>query len=106
MKNTSAQSAAPTGENPRRLLSALIRDNSTEMQELLDLQNDPEEFPTLTPKELSRLEKTRKRLLREEALLHAVEKVSAWEIVFLLRCLDVKLSGREEATLNILGMVE
>lgn len=88
------------------VVETLLAENRREQKEIEGNLKDPVFQSALTPQELAGERKTLKRLRREEALLCAAKKSSAWNVIFLLQDLNVKLSASENTTLTIIGLLE
>lgn len=88
------------------VVETLLAENRREQKEIGYNLKDPEFQSALTPQELAEERKTLKRLRREEALLCAAKKSSAWNVISLLQDLNVKLSASENTTLTIIGLLE
>ena len=88
------------------VVETLLAENRREQKEIGYNLKDPEFQSALTPQELAGERKKLKRLRREEALLWSAKKSSAWNVIFLLQDLNVKLSASEKTTLTIIGLLE
>lgn len=89
-----------------RVVLTLQEENRREQKEIMNDLNIPDILSALSPEELAGERKRLNRLRREEALLSAAKKSSAWNVIFLLQDLNVKLSASENTTLTIIGLLE
>lgn len=109
MKNTSAVKAgnapAPAAVSPG-IVENLLSANRREQREVRNLLLCPEVRSELTPPELFRELKRLERLRRAEAILCAVQKSSAWDVLSLLKEFDVRLSAGEKSMLTMIGTLE
>lgn len=88
------------------VVETLLAENRREQKEIGSNLKDPAFQSALSPEELAGERKKLERLRREEALLCAAKKSSAWNVIFLLQDLNVKLSASENTTLTIIGLLE